>query len=401
MSKYCLFLSLSLIASNAVGQLEIKPDGSTATIDFEQTVLGVNNGSFRASGPPETSPGSGLLDADAWSIEGFNNASDPHEGIDIDGGVNKAGIYAFVVDQDTFLGVQPSTNEFTPGSFTLLLLNQSGGPLNQLRISFELWINNDQPRANALNFLYSLDGINYTQVPALSAVSAATADASGFQATDLSATISLPGVVAEGELVHLRWEGRDVSGVSNRDEFGIDDIQINQAVLPIVWLSFTAEEERSGAVNLVWETASEQNNDRFEVQRRTEGKGFKTIGMVPGGGHATTLRRYVFRDPAPGPGVHYYRLMQYDYDGTAHESVLLSVHTGGKLAIFPTHASHTLQLTTVPDNASWHLWNVLGQRIPLPIPVGKTLDISALKAGQYYLQVIDSKGPTVHAFFKL
>lgn len=89
--------------------------------------------------------------------------------------------------------------------------------------------------------------------------------------------------------------------------------------LPVELVSFTAEALGADAL-LKWATASEKNNDRFEVEASADGRSFRRIGQVPGHGSSTQPHTYQLTDAAIaryGASVVYYRLRQVDADGTA------------------------------------------------------------------------------------
>jgi hypothetical protein len=85
--------------------------------------------------------------------------------------------------------------------------------------------------------------------------------------------------------------------------------------LPVSLLSFDAEV--SGQyVNLNWETASEENNDYFIVERSLDAENFAPIGKIQGAGNSNVMQKYQFTDTdVPSNTVVYYRLHQYDFDG--------------------------------------------------------------------------------------
>jgi hypothetical protein len=98
-----------------------------------------------------------------------------------------------------------------------------------------------------------------------------------------------------------------------------------EAALPVELLNFYGEED-NGSVNLIWETASELDNDFFEVQHSINGKNFVEIGVVDGSGTTSDLMRYSFIHRTPHTGANYYRLKQFDFDGDfeIHRSILVS-----------------------------------------------------------------------------
>jgi hypothetical protein len=95
-------------------------------------------------------------------------------------------------------------------------------------------------------------------------------------------------------------------------------------LLPITLLSFTGEkvDER---VQLRWQTASEQNNEYFEVQRSLDREHWETIGVVAGAGNTSTANSYRLEDSEPFDGTNYYRLVQVDHDGTTTQSETVAV----------------------------------------------------------------------------
>jgi hypothetical protein len=84
--------------------------------------------------------------------------------------------------------------------------------------------------------------------------------------------------------------------------------------LPVEFASFKAT-SRKNDVLLDWVTASEKNNDFFEVQRSRNGSDFEVIGREEGAGNSSSLIYYSFTDTDPFSGLSYYRIRQVDYDG--------------------------------------------------------------------------------------
>ena len=89
--------------------------------------------------------------------------------------------------------------------------------------------------------------------------------------------------------------------------------------LPVELISFNGVAENN-EVRLTWETASELNNDFFDVERSQNGLNFEKIGTVKGNGNSNILNQYTFLDKDPYVGFNYYRLKQVDYDGTKYFS---------------------------------------------------------------------------------
>lgn len=96
------------------------------------------------------------------------------------------------------------------------------------------------------------------------------------------------------------------------------------STLPVSLTSFTAKTEANG-IRLNWKTASELNNDHFDILRSTDGKMFNTLTSVSGNGTTSKLNNYSYLDNAPESGTNYYQLSQVDKDGTATKSNVIAV----------------------------------------------------------------------------
>jgi sugar lactone lactonase YvrE len=99
-------------------------------------------------------------------------------------------------------------------------------------------------------------------------------------------------------------------------------IDCNSA-LPVELVSFSAQVTK-GHVSLVWSTATETNNSKFEVER-LDFPVWKKIGEVAGSGTSTQMKDYQFTDMNLKSGTIFYRLMQVDYDGSFRYSDKIEV----------------------------------------------------------------------------
>ena len=103
---------------------------------------------------------------------------------------------------------------------------------------------------------------------------------------------------------------------------GVYEAAIDVTV-PVELISFIAEVQNEKVV-LSWSTATETNNNGFEIQRSNNGKSFATIGFVPGNGTTVKPNNYSYVDEDQS-GKLYYRLKQIDYNGTYSYSKIVSV----------------------------------------------------------------------------
>ena len=97
------------------------------------------------------------------------------------------------------------------------------------------------------------------------------------------------------------------------------------ATLPINLTSFTGKPVNQ-SILLNWETASETNNDYFEVFKSSNGKTFTSVGTVKGSGTSKDAKIYSLVDENPAAGANYYQLVQHDFDGKSSKSEIISVN---------------------------------------------------------------------------
>lgn len=106
--------------------------------------------------------------------------------------------------------------------------------------------------------------------------------------------------------------------------------------LPIELVSFSVAKFSNG-VRLKWMTASELNNDFFDIQRSVRGEEFESIFRVAGQGTTKLYTQYEYEDELAPPGNSYYRLKQVDFDGaTSFSNVRMVVLDNNKFDVYPT-----------------------------------------------------------------
>ena len=141
------------------------------------------------------------------------------------------------------------------------------------------------------------------------------------------------------------------------------------SIVPVELTSFTTSLNQND-VTLNWTTATELNNQGFEIQRSSNGQ-FERVGYVVGNGTTTEIRNYVFTETNVNEGIHFYRLKQIDHDGTFEYSPIVSVEVIAPLVFtleqnYPNPFNPSTKITfnlAVDSKVSLKVFDVLGQEV--------------------------------------
>jgi hypothetical protein len=144
---------------------------------------------------------------------------------------------------------------------------------------------------------------------------------------------------------------RDLQGIETRHTLTIRIYGSEPTVvpLPVELVYFRAALKNNTAV-LEWLTASEINNERFEVQRSTDEVAFEQIAIVDGSGNSSIPIKYTYTDTSPVAGITYYRLKQVDFDGKFDFSKVVFVRNevtarGKNLLVYPNPFAADINIT--------------------------------------------------------
>lgn len=95
--------------------------------------------------------------------------------------------------------------------------------------------------------------------------------------------------------------------------------------LPVELLNFYAEKDNKEAAEIIWNTASESNNDFFLLERSTNGVDFVEIAKLNGQGNTKVKTHYNYFDNIAGLNQCYYRLKQVDFDSKYTYSKIINL----------------------------------------------------------------------------
>ena len=144
---------------------------------------------------------------------------------------------------------------------------------------------------------------------------------------------------------------------------------VDEGNVPVELSSFNASVV-DGIVELSWITATETNNNGFEIQR-SNGSDFESIDFVDGNGTTTEPNAYSYSDKSLSVGTYIYRLKQIDFDGTFSYSKTIEVEIAAPSSFAleqnfpnPFNPSTTIKFSIpVEADVKLNVYNTLGQEV--------------------------------------
>ena len=194
-------------------------------------------------------------------------------------------------------------------------------------------------------------------------------------------TITIEGTGPNGTPVHQRTVSLDV-------------------IVPVELASFAATSDKNDVI-LSWFTATETNNQGFEIQRKTDGE-FERVGFVQGKGTSTEIQNYLYRDEDLLSGSYTYRLKQMDFDGSFSYSDEVKVEISQPDVFYlgqnypnPFNPTTNIKYSIPQDeNVSLKVYDILGKEVATLVneyQQAGTFDVvfsgSDLASGVYYYQL--------------
>jgi hypothetical protein len=183
---------------------------------------------------------------------------------------------------------------------------------------------------------------------------------------------------------------------------GFEDMafRLSGQIVPVELTSFTATANENEVV-LNWSTATETNNQGFEVQKSFNGE-FETIAFVNGHGTTTQTQVYSYSDKNVNAGSYSYRLKQIDFNGTFEYSNAVEVEVIAPAEFnlaqnYPNPFNPSTMISfrlAVDSKVSMTVFNVLGQEVATLVNTNMVagshnvnFDASSLNSGVYIYRV--------------
>lgn len=169
----------------------------------------------------------------------------------------------------------------------------------------------------------------------------------------------------------------DVSTYGQAEDYTVY-MKANLNPLPVRLVEFNAKCDK-GIARLNWSTASEENNEKFIIERSMDCNKFELLGEIAGHGTSKELINYSYEDLSPYKGTSYYRLKQVDYDGQYDYSKIIVNKCRGKvdIKIYPNPTDGVVQVAGL----------ISGDRINLLAPLGQLVYSEVVKESSSHLSL--------------
>jgi hypothetical protein len=182
------------------------------------------------------------------------------------------------------------------------------------------------------------------------------------------------------------YPGASISGAGNSDQIKIGNTHVFKgtdpaivgpmyadnttgggfapmSILPVTFVNFYVSIENE-KVKISWSTATETNNNHFEIERSIDGMNWSTIAVVAAVGNSNSVNNYSHTDKKINTTLTYYRIKQIDLDGGLTYTSVKSV-SGGKTNSTEITVSSSnnisIAFNSVQSNIVVKIWTVNGQ----------------------------------------
>lgn len=209
---------------------------------------------------------------------------------------------------------------------------------------------------------------------------------SGNSIVDISWYTQDDGYIGSGASINICPDQATESFIAEADYTACDgsivtvsdivNVSCTQIMLPVEWLDFTARLENDDKhVRCAWQTASEMNNEYFDVERSSDGLDWERIGEIPAGGNPNFVQSYEFIDNDPLLGYGYYRIRQNDSNGEFDFSETRVVERlVTEISVFPN-----------PGNGTFRILGYSGQSVAIHDTRGRVVGFDLSPEGEVVL----------------
>lgn len=222
--------------------------------------------------------------------------------------------------------------------------------------------------------------------------------------------------IIKSPMPHTDWilQGTHLAGSGSNSDFTVSRTNMSDfsffalasplaSILPTELVSFAANCEDNNTISVNWSTASEHNSDYFIVEKSRDGSTWNVLKTIQAAGNSTQLINYTVSDVSDITGTVYFRLSQYDIDGTSkvYDIVSTNCSTDKELTLLaypnPSNGQFTVKIENVVEGSyTLGIIDLQGKMIEeqaILLETGTTilkLNPIGLKPGVYLLQFIQN-----------
>jgi hypothetical protein len=171
------------------------------------------------------------------------------------------------------------------------------------------------------------------------------------------------------------------------------------STLPVTMSTVKAYQKASG-IQVEWSSVTENNIDRYEVEKSTNGQQFIKVGTVASTGNGSSLNSYTWFDASPNAGSNYYRIRSVSKAGSAEFTSIVRValtNNAENISVYPNPVKGNvvgLQLNNLAKgNYTITITNQLGQPVYSKTiehqggSASQTLQTETMAAGIYQVKL--------------
>jgi hypothetical protein len=192
------------------------------------------------------------------------------------------------------------------------------------------------------------------------------------------------------------------NGYGTFDLSDVVTVTVQPATLPVTWVFFRGNSHANG-IQLQWETSSEINADRFEVEHSLNGTRWTMLEAVQstGGNNGSSgHQRYQIQHNQPKNGSNYYRIKQIDLDGKFEYSKIIRVEFQSQSVIekiFPNPVLNGRFYVELIQETEVGIYSPSGQLIKKQkMAAGlQSIDVSGWKKGLYWVKTRQKTTPLI------
>ncbi len=221
--------------------------------------------------------------------------------------------------------------------------------------------------------------------------------------TFYNATGDVDGNYILGENILVEYVDNTPYNISVNDQVGcfteVSALPAPCIKTAIELVEFKGEVEAIGN-RLYWVTASETDNQYFEIERSWDGQHFEALTKVEAVQNSHRLTTYEWIDQTLKDGLYYYRLKSVDFDGKTEKSSIILLDRSSQnlqnlsLSPIPTRDILNIQFQTIPNAFTYlEIFDVSGKKVyqesinATSNFIHKTLNIQTWNTGMYFIKI--------------